>query len=173
MKKCAMLVCLLSGSMVLADDVMESRKALDAAKVTFKEAAATAQKEVPQSTVIEVELDWDDNAARYEVEVLSGERIKEVLIDATTGKVIRVETDAKPDDKDDKRDMSELKRAIAGATKSFEQAREVVAKESPDGRILKMELELHTGKPAYEVKLLNGDKLSKLYVDAAEGKVMR
>ena len=172
MRKFAVLVSLLSGSLVLGD-VAETKKALDGAKISHKDAATTALKEVAGAKLAEIELDWDNNAPQYEVEVLAGDQMKEVVIDGVSGKVLRVESDVKPDDKDDKRDLEQLKKALAGATHSFGQAHDAISKESKNARVVKLELEMHSGKPAYEVKALDGDKLVTMYVDAASGKVTR
>lgn len=169
----AIAMSILVGGTAWADDAAEAKKALDAAKVSMKDALATAQKEVADGKVVEVELDWEKDAPRYEVELLVGDSWKEVLIDGVTGKVLKVETDVKPDDKDDKREVADARKALDSAKQTFDQAREAVTKDNKDARIVKIELELRSGKPVYEVAVLAGEKLSKVIVDAADGKVTK
>jgi len=157
----------------LADDVAEARKALDGAKVSFKDAMATAQQAVADGKATEIELDWEGGAPRYEVELLVGETWKEVQIDGVSGKVLKIDTDVKPDDKDDKNEVADAKKALDGAKQTYEQVREAIAKDSKDARIVSIELELRGGKAVYEVKALNGDKIAKMRVDAADGKVSK
>jgi uncharacterized membrane protein YkoI len=155
------------------DDAADARKALDAAKVSMNDAIAAAKKEVPDGRVVEVELDWENGAARYEVELLVGDAWKEVLIDGATGKVQKVETDVKPDDADDKRDIADTRKALDAAKQTFEQAQAALAKEHKDAKPVKIELEYRSGKADYEVVVLSAEKLTKFYVDAVEGKVTK
>lgn len=171
MKRTVLLACwLLGGGMALADDVGECKKALDGAKISMHDAVAAAKKEVADGKVVEVKLDWDNNASVYEVDLLVGDACKEVKVDAASGKVIRTETDT-PDDPDDHRDLAETKKALDGAKQTFEQANAAVMKHAEGARIVEIELEMRAGKPTYEVKALKGDQVMKYRVDAVDGKV--
>jgi uncharacterized membrane protein YkoI len=165
----------LGASVALADkdDVIEARKALGAAKLSCSEAIAAAQKEVGDGRVVEVELDWDNNAAHYEVEFLVGETEKEVRVCAVTGKILKIETDVKPDDNEDRRDIARTRRCLDAAKQSFDQVGEIVKKNAPEARVVKTELELVGDKPTYKVKALEGDKIVRIHVDAVDGKISR
>ena len=66
-------------------------------------AAMTAAEAAGKGQAIEAELELEDGRALYEVEVLSGESITEVLVDAKSGEVLALD-DRRHDDKgyDDK-----------------------------------------------------------------------
>lgn len=57
------------------------------AKLTLMEAAVIAEKTVPESNAIKVELTHANDAVFYEVEVL-----KKVLVDAETGQILPSDT---------------------------------------------------------------------------------
>jgi uncharacterized membrane protein YkoI len=59
------------------------------AKLTLMEAAAIAEKTVPESHAIKVELTHANDAVFYEVEVL-----KKILVDAETGKILPSDTNS-------------------------------------------------------------------------------
>jgi uncharacterized membrane protein YkoI len=64
---------------------------LGASKTTFAQAIATALDKVKDGKPFEVELDSEDGKTIIEVELLSGNKIMQVEIDAVTGKVLEVE----------------------------------------------------------------------------------
>lgn len=62
------------------------------AKITLSQAIATALKQVPGGKAFEAEVERkDDNKLVFEVELLAGDKVMEVEIDAMTGKVLEVE----------------------------------------------------------------------------------
>lgn len=72
-----------------------------AAKIlTEKEAIAIAQKKA-KGTVTKVELDEDDNVLIYEIEIKNGNTEYDFEIHASTGKILKYETDRDDDDNDD------------------------------------------------------------------------
>lgn len=147
------------------------KKAIGAAKVTLAQAIDAAQKEVAGGKVIEAGLEAEKDATFYEVVVLSGEAVKEVKVDAASGKVLGVK-DEKPDP-DEEKELAEAKQAVAAAKVTFAQALESAVKEVKDGKAFKIELEMKDGKPTYDVALLQGDKVMKAALDAANGKVLK
>ena len=147
------------------------KKAVGAAKVTLAQAIDLAQKEVAGGKVIEAGLEAEKDATIYEVLVLSGEAVKEVEVDAASGKVLGVK-DEKPDP-DEENELAEAKPAIAAAKVTFAQALETAAKEVKDGKAFKIELEMKDGKPTYDVALLQGDKVMKAALNAADGTVLK
>lgn len=155
-------------------DRAELRMAADAAKIHFHDAVAVAQKEVGNGRVTEVELEWEDGGARFEVEMLAGDGWKEVYIDATNGKVLRVITDVKPDDATDKQDIAEARVALEEAKQTITQAIDVAVREWKDAKLIEVDLERRADKKlCYELKLLDGDRLVYADVDAVDGKVVR
>jgi uncharacterized membrane protein YkoI len=74
-----------------ADEIADAKKLLGASKTTFAQAIATALDKVKDGKPFEVELDSEDGKTIIEVELLSGNKIMQVEIDAVTGKVLEVE----------------------------------------------------------------------------------
>ena len=169
-----MLSALLGTSLAVAgesNDPANAKKALDAAKISCHDAIATAQKEVNGGKPVEVELDWDNNAAHYEVELLSGDAEKEVWVCAVTGKVLKVESEVKPDGKEEKREVAQARKALDGSKQSFDQAKAAAAKGAPDAKIVGMELTMVADRPTYKICALQGEKIVKMHVDGIDGKL--
>lgn len=61
------------------------------AKITLSQAIAAALKEVPDGKAFEAETEREDGKLVFEIELLSGEKVMEVEVDAMTGKVLEVE----------------------------------------------------------------------------------
>ena len=79
-----------------AGDKKESKKQLaKEARVSMKEARATALKEVPGGKVKEAELEREKGQLIYSFDIGTKDGIKEVQVDALTGKVVKVETETK------------------------------------------------------------------------------
>jgi hypothetical protein len=80
---------------VAASDKKSSQKELaKEAKITMKEARATALKEVP-GKIKEGELERENGQLLYSFDISTKEGIKEVQIDAITGKLLKVESETK------------------------------------------------------------------------------
>jgi uncharacterized membrane protein YkoI len=91
----------LFGAEVLAGDKHEKRSEHDIVREALKRGEvqplttilAIASQTVP-GDVIEVELEEDDDVLVYEIKVLTAQgRVREVKIEASTGKVLEVEDD--------------------------------------------------------------------------------
>lgn len=92
---------ILSGGQVLAGDKDDKRAEHDRVREALKRGEvqplttilSTATQAVP-GDVIEVELEEDDDVLVYEIKVLTAQgRVREVKIEASTGKVLEVEDD--------------------------------------------------------------------------------
>ena len=147
------------------------KKAAAGAKISLAQAIETAQKEVTGGKVIEAGLETEKDATFYEVVVLSGDAVKEVKVDAASGKVLGVK-DEKPD-KDEEKELAEAKHALGAAKLTFAQALDAAAKEVKDGKAFKVELEMKGDQAVYEVVLLQGEKAMKVSLDAGSGKVAK
>ena len=145
------------------------KKAVGAAKVTLGQAIETAQKEVAAGKVIEAGLETEDGATFFEVDVLSGDAVKEVKVDAVTRKVLSVK-DEKPE-AGEAEELAGAKKALDAAKLTFPQAVQAAIKAVKDGKAFKIELEMKDGKPVFEVVLLQGDKAVKATLDAVTGTV--
>ena len=71
------------------------------AKITMKDARAIAVKEVP-GKVKEGELERENGQLIYSFDIAVKEGIKEVQVDAITGKVLKVETETAADEAKEK-----------------------------------------------------------------------
>ena len=81
---------------VAAGDKKSSQKQLaKEARITMKEARATALKEVPGGKIKEAELERENRQLIYSFDISTKAGIKEVQVDARTGKVVKVETETK------------------------------------------------------------------------------
>jgi uncharacterized membrane protein YkoI len=156
------------------------KKAAASAKVTLAQVIEIAQKEVADGKIVGIDFEWDKTPAYFEAKVLVDDsagsagvpaRIKEVKIDAASGKVLGT-ADAKLDE-DDEKELGEAKQALGGAKITLAAAVEAAVKEVKDGKPLEAELEMEDGKPSYTVALLQGDKVMEAEVDAATGKVTK
>ena len=98
------------------------KKAAASAKVTLAQVIEIAQKEVADGKIVGIDFEWDKTPAYFEAKVLVDDsagsagvpaRIKEVKIDAASGKVLGT-ADAKLDE-DDEKELGEAKQALGGA----------------------------------------------------------
>lgn len=69
------------------------RSLIDSAKLDFAQAADAIIKEVPQAAIRELSLDSWRGTTTWESEVRDGSRMREVYVDAVTGKIIKNELD--------------------------------------------------------------------------------
>jgi len=153
-----------------AGGVEDLKKALAAAKVTPAQAVETAQKEVAGGKAIEVDLEVEKDSAFYEIVVLSGDAVREVKVDAVSGKILGVK-DEKPA-ADEAEELAAAKKALAAAKLTFAQALENAGKEVKGGQAFKAELGMKGDQPVYQVVLLQGDKVMQASVDAVGGKLL-
>ena len=73
------------------DDLDDAKKVLAAAKITFAQAIATAKDKVERGKPFEIETELEDGKSIIEVELLAGDKVMIVEIDAVTGEVLEVE----------------------------------------------------------------------------------
>jgi uncharacterized membrane protein YkoI len=73
------------------DDLPDVRKALKATKIALPAAIASANAKVKGGKPYEVSLELDESNPVIYVEVLAGDKVMEVTIDAASGKVLEVE----------------------------------------------------------------------------------
>jgi uncharacterized membrane protein YkoI len=167
------LVSLVVVSMALADEPWgfeAVKKALATTKITVAQAIEAAQKEVAGGKATEAALETEKDVAFFEVNVLVGEVVKEVRVDAVTGKVLGVKDEAAEDAEPE--EAGELKEAHGAVKFSFAQAIEAAEKEVKDGKTFKTELEMKDKQPRYKIVLAGSDSLWVATVDGVSGKVL-
>ncbi|HRN83835.1 MAG TPA: PepSY domain-containing protein [Hyphomicrobium sp.] len=82
-------------SPAFARDAEIARKALVEGRIRpLSEIIKLLKPQLPGSTILEVEIDVDDGRIVYEFDIIdSAGRLKEVEVDAATGKVLKIEDD--------------------------------------------------------------------------------
>ncbi len=73
------------------ENLADAKKVLAESKITFAQAIATAKAKVEGGKPFEVETELEDDKYIIEVELLAGDKVVKVEIDAVTGKVLEVE----------------------------------------------------------------------------------
>ncbi|MCC3355844.1 PepSY domain-containing protein [Bacillus sp. REN16] len=132
-------------------------------EVSFSKAKEIATQEVKGSHVKELELDRENGKLVYEVEVEgTQDGDSEVVINATTGKVIRVE-----DDRDDDRINSQTTEASVKI--SIDQAISIATKDTP-GKIVEIELD---EDGYYEIEMKHDGKEVEMEVSAVDGTILK
>ncbi|MDC0667837.1 PepSY domain-containing protein [Nannocystis radixulma] len=73
----------------------------------------------------------------------------------------------------DDRNVAHVREAVTGAESSLAEAIDAAAQAVPAGVLVDAELEVEASKPVYEVRLLDGDALTKVHVDPDTAAVLR
>ena len=117
---------------VLADDDKEkkegeakehavAKKVLAAAKIDLLAAVKAALQELPDGKALLAETEEEDGKAIFEVHVLVEDKVKEVMVDAVTGKIIKAKEGKEEKDEDadavkkDKAALAKTKTTLAAA----------------------------------------------------------
>jgi uncharacterized membrane protein YkoI len=95
------LIMALAFAVAASDKKSEQKQLAKEAKITLKEARATALKEAP-GKIKEGELERENGQLIYSFDITTKEGIKEVQVDAITGKVLKVETETKEQEAQEK-----------------------------------------------------------------------
>lgn len=135
------------------------------ADVSFSKAKEIATQEVKEAHVEGLELDRENGELVYEVE-LEGthDDDSEVVINATTGKVVRVDNDRNDDD-----DQITSETAAASVKISKEQAISIATKDTP-GKITEIELD---DDGYYEIEMKHEGKEVDMEISAADGTILK
>ncbi len=144
--------------------VTGAMEALPETKVSMEECMFAALEAYPGEAV-EVELELDNGAPRYDFEIVGADgRTAEVECDAMTGKVVEVEWE---------NDDMDVDAFLERATVTPSQARKIALGRVP-GRVVDMSLETSsTGQISYEFEILTGDgQEMDVEIDAISGDVV-
>nr|WP_304216084.1 PepSY domain-containing protein [Fredinandcohnia onubensis] len=155
------------------------------AEVPSKKAEEIAMQEVKGAHVKEIELERENGELIYEVE-LEGTHDDDIEVDvnATTGKVVRVDDDrdddddakannvasgtvVKVDDHDDDRVTSQ--KAVSSPKVSKEQAISIATKDTP-GKIVEIELD---DDNHYEIEMIYEGKEVEMEISAVDGTILK
>ncbi|WP_180271163.1 PepSY domain-containing protein [Fredinandcohnia onubensis] len=157
------------------------------AEVPSKKAEQIAMQEVKGALVKEIELERENGELIYEVE-LEGTHDDDVEVDvnATTGKVVRVDDDRDDDDakannvatetvvkvnedRDDDDDRVTSQKAVSSPKVSKEQAISIATKDTP-GKIVEIELD---DDNHYEIEMIYEGKEVEMEISAVDGTVLK
>jgi uncharacterized membrane protein YkoI len=78
------------------EELAETQRSLDAAKITFAAAIEAAEREVKGGKAIGTELEEEDGRPSYTVTLLQGDKVMEAEIDAVSGKVTKTAEEPLP-----------------------------------------------------------------------------
>ncbi|MER7173094.1 PepSY domain-containing protein [Streptomyces mesophilus] len=150
------------------DTAGDASAAQDGPKVTYDDAIAAAQKEVPDAEVTEAEYDDDGD---WEVDLITDEpRVHNVTVDATSGEVVRTHEDRIPDDQRDR-----LKYPLAkldAASVSLDDAADKALKDAGGGYVSKISIQGTEQRPKWDVEVTDGRVQHELDIDAKTGEVV-
>ncbi|ASA24242.1 PepSY domain-containing protein [Paenibacillus donghaensis] len=140
------------------------------AVIGFAKAEQLALKEA-QGVVESIELEGRAGSKRYEVEIEQANRDVDVLIDAYTGKTLKVRND---DDRDhDNRSVNSTTAGQnSGAKVIGAGAASAAAAKAATGTVTEVNLDRDDGELLYEVELQDGRTSTEVGVDAFTGKVV-
>ena len=125
------------------------------------QARKIAREKANNAKVIEIELEEDDGATYYQVELENATHEFEVEIDAFTGKVLIIEME--------QRDDQEQAKSQVMSRAAIEQ---LINKNYSDFRIEKIELDDDDGQMIYEIELKAGRTEIEMELDAVTGDVL-
>jgi uncharacterized membrane protein YkoI len=158
------------------------------AEVPSKKAEEIAMQEVKGANVKEIELERENGEIIYEVE-LKGTHDDDVEVDvnATTGKVVRVDDDRDDDDdakeqnnvatetvvkvnddRDDDDNRATSQKAVSSVKISKEQAISIATKDTP-GKIVEIELD---DDNHYEIEMIYDGKEVEMEISAVNGNIL-
>lgn len=145
----------------------------DTTGITAERAIAIATAEVG-GRVLEVEREREDGVDVYGVYLGQDDgRILDVMIDAVSGAVLRIEEEWRDDDDDDRDDRDDAA-AWSGVTGTIAPDAAVAAARAAvgGGDLVEVEREDRRGAPVYEVELRLDGRTVEVYVDAVSGAVL-
>jgi uncharacterized membrane protein YkoI len=128
--------------------------------VSLAEAVRTAQGEVPHGVAVEADLDHDNGAAHWEIDLVTGDTARTVYVGADDGKVLRTGRDTL--DRDD--------RAAAAAHVDLLTAVRTAQRAAPDaGAATEADADFDGGRLVWEVSFGAHDDEQEVTVDARTG----
>jgi uncharacterized membrane protein YkoI len=138
--------------------------------VTPEDAARTALATVASSRVVGIDLDRRQGAVAWDVDVVTNDLKREVIVDAKTGAVLA----NRVDDSDDSDDVRDDRRMLDMAKVDHVAAVRTAVAEVPDGRVVDLDLDEDDGTIQWEVDVIAPDLVKhELTINAASGAVVK
>tara|TARA_R110000787_G_scaffold257770_1_gene362961 strand:- start:1560 stop:2117 length:558 start_codon:yes stop_codon:yes gene_type:complete len=137
---------------------MQEAATILGAKASVLQAVVLAEKHTG-GRALKIGLEREDGAYRYEVKVVTKDKVSEVTIDPASGTVTRVEDDgriARLLDREDKAAFGELVKSPVTLSTAIE-----TAENETGGKAIEAEWESEDGKPELKVETVKGDVITK------------
>lgn len=137
---------------------------LSEVRVTAQEAAAKAEGQAPDATVVGIELDREHSRVAWEVKLVGRNNIHEVYVDAANGRVLAAKL------KHDSRDHGEARSRVSRTKIAFDAAVRTAEAKLPGARVVEIELDDDHGALVWELHLLSsGPTKHEVKIDAVTG----
>jgi uncharacterized membrane protein YkoI len=147
----------------------ESAALLASITVAPEDAASTALATVASSRVVGIGLDREQGAVVWDVDVVTSDAKREVLVDAKTGTVL-----ANRVDDDDSDDVAEERRLLDTAKVDHAAAIQSASAEVPQGRVVDLDLDEDDGTVEWDVEIIAPAQAKhELTIDAVTGDVTK
>ncbi|GAA4070878.1 PepSY domain-containing protein [Amphibacillus indicireducens] len=129
--------------------------------ISSDDASKIAHDQVPNATIIKIELDSDDGQRYYEIEMHTDDQEVEIEIDAYTGKVIMIE-------------YERLEGSRKGNSEiiSMDEAKQIALAKEPGAKIIEAKLDRDDGKYYYEIEMETSKYEIEVDIDAQTGKII-
>ena len=141
-----------------------------AAKTSVAEAIAAAEQH-SGGRAMKIDMDKDNGAYVYEIKTVSKDKITEVLVDPTSGKVMRTDDEGLIARIFDSEDEDELARLAATSTTLA--AAIATAEQHTGGKAIEARVDDDDDTMLFKVKVAKDNAVHKVMVDGATGKVVR
>jgi uncharacterized membrane protein YkoI len=146
-----------------------AKKVLASAKINLLAAVKAATQKFPEGKAFLAEAEEKDGKAIFTVHVLVDDKVKEVEVDATTGKVIKAE-----DDTDDDADKAkEAKAALAKTKTTLAAAIQSALEGKENAKAFEASIEMEDDEVEILVEYLDGDKVMGATIDPSTAKVLK
>jgi len=140
---------------------------LGKATVTLLDAMKAATTKIPGSHPVESGFEVDKDQLFFYIEVISGIKHQDVVIDAKSGKVLSVD-----DTEDEDAEEKKIEEAATKAKITMKQAVEIAQKQVPRGKPFEAIADMDGPTLVYLVSVLTSDKFVAVLIDANSGKVL-
>lgn len=162
-------IAISSFSLLLATASLAAESSSDTSKTGLRAAVQAALEHTPGQVL---EADQERGEKTYEIDIVHDGQITEVDVDATTGKVIKTETETDKIKHHIKKALFADKTltALKNAKVSLPDAI-TKAEDTTHAKAVAAEFDHEDGQYVYEIKLKADDKQVKTYIDANSGEV--
>ena len=131
--------------------------------ISEQQAKDIALKEAQGGQITKFKLDRENGRMVYEIEVMDGNIEKDYEIDAETGAIVKLEHEKK---------NYGTNNSVNNPKISYEKAKEIVLKNSKNGKFKEIELKHKNGVLIYDVEIAEGFADREFLIDANTGEIL-